>query len=105
MLLLFSEIVLSGKKYVNSGETIRLVCNVSGNTEIPQDVDWFKDGRLLRPVSSNRYHIRKDTSITRRKLDSVLEIHNSNLDDDGLYICRNSLTVIASHRVNILNGK
>ncbi|XP_045156360.2 zwei Ig domain protein zig-8-like isoform X2 [Mercenaria mercenaria] len=97
------EIVLSGNEYVNAGDTIRLVCNVTGNTDIPQDVDWFRDGILLRPFSSPKIHIRKDTSITRRKLDSVLEIHNSNLDDDGLYICRNSETLIASLKVNILN--
>lgn len=96
-------IALSGKKYVNSGETVRLVCNVTGNTDIPQDVDWFKNGILLRPVSSDKYHIRKDTSITRRKLDSVLEIRNSNLDDGGLYICRNSEDLIASLKVIILN--
>ncbi|XP_060607625.1 lachesin-like [Ruditapes philippinarum] len=97
------EIVLSGNEYVNSGDTIRLICNVTGNTEIPQDVDWFKDGVLLRPFSSSKINVKKDTSITRRQLDSVLEIRNANLDDDGLYICRNSEKLIASLKVNILN--
>ncbi|XP_060567501.1 uncharacterized protein LOC132726242 [Ruditapes philippinarum] len=98
------EIVLSGNEYVNSGDTIRLICNVTGNTEIPQDVDWFKDGVLLRPFSSSKINVKKDVSITRRQLDSILEIRNSNLDDDGLYICRNSEKLIASLKVNILNG-
>jgi len=102
---LFTEIVLSGKEYVNSGETIRLVCNVTGNTEVPQDVDWFKNGHLLRSLVSKKIQIHKETSIAKRKLDSVLEIRDSKLDDSGVYVCRNSEELIANQKVIVLNGR
>ncbi|KAL4228338.1 hypothetical protein ACF0H5_013768 [Mactra antiquata] len=95
------KITLSGKYYVNSGETIHLVCNVTGNTDIPQDVDWFRNGNLLK--NSDRVHIYKDTSIVNKKLDSVLEIYNSNHEDSGTYVCRNSDVLIESQKVMILS--
>lgn len=101
-LFTFSEILLSGKEYVNSGETIRLVCNVTGKTEVPQDVDWFKNGKLLRSLVSKKVQIYKETSIAKRKLDSVLEIRDSTLDDSGTYVCRNSEELIADQKVIVL---
>ena len=80
------------------------MCNITGVTDIPQDLDWFKDGNLLRP-SGRKIIISKDSSIAKRKLDSVLEIRNSKLDDSGTYVCRNSELLIASQRVIVLNGK
>ncbi|XP_052796916.1 zwei Ig domain protein zig-8-like isoform X1 [Mya arenaria] len=97
------EIFLSGKEYVNSGETIYLVCNVTGNTDIPQDVDWFKNGHLLRSHVSKKIKIVKVTSMAKRKLDSVLEIRDSKIEDSGMYICRNSEILIASQKVTVLN--
>lgn len=101
-LFTFSEILLSGKEYVNSGETIRLVCYVTGKTEVPQDVDWFKNGKLLRSLVSKKVQIYKETSIAKRKLDSVLEIRDSTLDDSGTYVCRNSEELIADQKVIVL---
>jgi len=98
-----SVISISGKEFVNSGETIVLVCNVTGITDIPQDVDWFKDGHILK--SHKKIQIFKETSMTKRKLDSVLEIRESKLSDSGAYICRNSDILIASQKVTVLNGK
>ena len=103
-LLLLSDIVIRGRKFVNSGETIHLVCNITGVTDMPQDLDWFKDGNLLRPFG-RKILISKDSSIAKRKLDSILEIRNSKLEDSGTYVCRNSELLIASHRVIVLNGK
>lgn len=100
----FADIVLKGKEFVNSGETIRLVCNVTGNTEIPQDVDWFKDGRLLRSLVSKKIQILKETSIATRKLHSILEIRDSKIEDSGVYVCRNSEDLIANQKVYVLNG-
>lgn len=97
------EIVMSGREFVKSGDTVKLMCNVTGSTDIPQDIDWFKDGLLLRPHASSKIAIRKDTSIANRKLDSVLEIKDSRLEDSGIYVCRNSETLIASQKVIILN--
>lgn len=100
----FSDIVVRGKPFVTSGETITIVCNISGVTDIPQDLDWFKDGTMLRPMG-RKISISKDISIANKKLHSVLEIRNSKLEDSGTYVCRNSELLIASQRVQVLNGK
>lgn len=73
-------------------------------TDIPQDLDWFKDGTLIRPFG-RKISISKDSSIAERKLDSVLEIRNSKLEDSGTYVCRSSELLIGSQRVIVLNGK
>ncbi|KAH3840936.1 hypothetical protein DPMN_114395 [Dreissena polymorpha] len=96
------EILLSGNEYVNTGDTIRLVCKVTGTSDIPQDVDWFRNGHLLRSIS-NKILISKETSMARRKLDSVLEVRYSKLEDSGEYVCRNSEILIASQKVIVLN--
>lgn len=37
-------ISITGKKYVDLGERIHLVCNASGGPRIPDEIDWFKAG-------------------------------------------------------------
>ena len=79
------------------------MCKVTGTSDIPQDVDWFRNGHLLRSIS-NKILISKETSMARRKLDSVLEVRYSKLEDSGEYVCRNSEILIASQKVIVLNG-
>lgn len=39
-----SGISLTGKEYVELGDPITLVCNATGGTQTPEEIDWFKDG-------------------------------------------------------------
>ena len=89
---------------MTSGDTIRIVCNVSGSTDVPQDIDWFKNGNMIHP-KEHKISISKDKSIAKKTLNSVLEIRNSRLEDSGTYLCRNSELLIKSLRVQVLNGK
>ena len=100
----FSEIVVRGKPFVTSGDTIRIVCNVTGTTDMPQDLDWFKNGNMIH-TKERKISISKDRSIAKKTLNSVLEIRNSKLEDSGTYVCRNSELLIASQRVQVLNGE
>ncbi|XP_052281212.1 uncharacterized protein LOC127878720 [Dreissena polymorpha] len=61
VLLWIEEILLSGKGYVGSGDTIRLVCNITGNTNSLQDADWFRNGHII----FNEIIISKETSMAQ----------------------------------------
>ncbi|KAL3866677.1 hypothetical protein ACJMK2_043958 [Sinanodonta woodiana] len=97
------DIVLEGKEFINSGEILRLMCNVSGVQEMSQDLDWFKDGNLLKPSRYKRISIEKQNFLTNRMLTSVLEIEKSSAVDTGTYVCRNSDLLIASKKVIVLS--
>ena len=44
---LLTVISIEGKRYVDLGEKIHLICNASGGPRIPEDIDWFKDGDMV----------------------------------------------------------
>ena len=50
-----SGISLTGLRYVEQGQPLRLTCNTSGQLGEPPTIDWFKDGDKID--SSNYRHV------------------------------------------------
>nr|KAG5709939.1 hypothetical protein BaRGS_029981 [Batillaria attramentaria] len=95
-------ISVKGKKYVEKGETIHLVCNATGGSQIPEDIDWFKDGSKIDSSRQNHIVITKYRSLEQRALISDLIIDRSRMKDTGTYICRSSEKEIDSLKVTVL---
>ena len=96
-------IYIHGRDEVKIGDTIHLTCNVSGVTDLPQDVDWFKDGNLIRP-RSREIIITKHSSVAQKSLVSTLRIRKSEIVNSGTYVCRTSDLLVSSKRVQVING-
>lgn len=97
-----SDISLTGTTFVNVGDPVFLICNVSGGDYIPEDIDWFKDGNEIKS-DAVRVKITKRQSVTSRSITSQLLIKHSYMSDAGNYICRSSMD-ITSLSVQVLNG-
>ncbi|XP_059171635.1 kin of IRRE-like protein 1 isoform X3 [Physella acuta] len=97
-------IMIDGQEFVDRNERIRLTCNATGGGNIPEDIDWFKDGTKLD--SRNTKHpnvvITKYRSLEEQALISELTIEHTDTDDTGTYICRSSDREIASRKVTVL---
>ena len=98
-----SGIYIHGRDEVKIGDAIHLTCNVSGVTDLPQDVDWFKDGDLIRP-RSREIIITKQSSIAQKSLVSTLRIRKSEIVNSGTYVCRTTDLLVSSKRVQVING-
>ncbi|XP_041375527.1 uncharacterized protein LOC121388301 [Gigantopelta aegis] len=97
-------IFVSGRKYVDQGEPIRLVCNATGGRHTPEDIDWFKNGDK---IGRSKYHniiVTKYRSMATKALISELIIDHSQTSDTGNYICRSSREDIASIRVTVFTA-
>ncbi|XP_076443698.1 zwei Ig domain protein zig-8-like isoform X2 [Babylonia areolata] len=102
-----SEPVISieGKRYVNLDDKIHLICNASGGSRIPEDIDWFKDGDM---IDSFKYpHVLIDTypSLKQRALLSELLIERARRKDSGEYVCRSSRNNIVNMKVTVLRAE
>lgn len=95
-------ISVKGKKYVEKGEQIKLTCNATGGAQIPEDIDWFKDGSRIDSGSQSHVVITKYRSLEQRALISELIIDRSRMQDTGTYICRSSEKEIDSLKVTVL---
>ncbi|KAH9503193.1 hypothetical protein Btru_068440 [Bulinus truncatus] len=99
-------VTLTGKEYVDSNEPIRLICNATGGSKIPEDIDWFKDGTKLD--SKNRRDpnivLTKYMSLEDQALISELFIEHADINDSGSYICRSSDRELDSIKVTVLVG-
>ncbi|ESN95121.1 hypothetical protein HELRODRAFT_179714 [Helobdella robusta] len=84
--LIVKTIKVTGDEYLESGNTIKLMCNVSGKPEPPHNLEWYKEGRHLAPDARNGLIITK--KIETRVLISVLTITNSDVNDSGEYTCQ-----------------
>ncbi|KAL8592005.1 hypothetical protein ACOMHN_060498 [Nucella lapillus] len=93
---------MKGKMFVNLGDPIHLTCNATGGSQIPEDIDWFKDGSKIDTRLKNHIIITKFRSIEQQALISELIIDRSRERDKGTYICRSSAEKIDSLIVNIL---
>ncbi|CAF2489671.1 unnamed protein product [Rotaria sp. Silwood2] len=62
---------------VNIGENARIQCQYSGNPT--PTITWYKDEKPI-PKNDQRFTITQETSTL-----SVLTIHNTNMDDKGVY--------------------
>ncbi|KAH3741637.1 protogenin A-like [Dreissena polymorpha] len=99
------KLTLTGTKYVNQGETIRLMCNVTGVPNMLDGVDWFFQGE---PIVTMASYWRDRTSILKHiegyKYYSELIIDHSSLQDMGMYLCRGPNLKIDSIRVDVLSA-
>ncbi|CAL1541270.1 unnamed protein product, partial [Lymnaea stagnalis] len=95
-------ISITGKRYVDQGERIHLVCNASGGPRVPEEIDWFKGGDKI-DSKYGHVHIGKFQSMADRSFISELTIQHSSLTDTGDYICRSSTEDIANLKVTVLH--
>lgn len=98
-------ISVHGKEYVEKNEKIVLTCNATGGTQIPEDVDWFKDGTKIDTRVRNHVVITKFRVQEQQALVSTLIIDHARLRDSGTYICRSSDKEIDSIKVTVLVGE
>lgn len=103
--LCLAAIALEGKEYVESGESVYLLCNTTEGSRVPDDVDWFKDGDKIDKQKYPHVVITKFRSKEGRSLISELIIERGRNTDSGTYICRSSLQQIASLEVTVLVGE
>ncbi|XP_064608369.1 zwei Ig domain protein zig-8-like isoform X2 [Liolophura sinensis] len=82
------RVVLTGKKYVEIGQPIELICNATGEEEPPQDLDWFHNGDKINSVSGSGVEITKYKSLELKSIISKLLIEKAKMTDKGDYICR-----------------
>ncbi|KAK7455934.1 hypothetical protein BaRGS_00039424, partial [Batillaria attramentaria] len=95
-------ISLMGKEFVESGESIYLLCNTTEGNRIPDDVDWFKDGTKINKREFPHIIITKYRELENTALVSELIIDRGKRKDSGTYICRNSIDQLASLEVTVL---
>lgn len=68
---------LPTNKFVKHGESLRLECKVSGSA--PLNVTWYKHDNKVTEGANIK------TSLVDSL--SVLELHSTGFDDDGVYTC------------------
>ncbi|KAL4227576.1 hypothetical protein ACF0H5_013019 [Mactra antiquata] len=100
------SLIIAGTQFVNQDETIEIVCNVTGATRAPEDLDWFLDGQRI-VLSDPRWKDR--TSIVKwkegKQFISQLTVERSKLEDFGTYVCRSSDANVDGFRVNVLSDE
>ncbi|XP_041364305.1 uncharacterized protein LOC121379710 isoform X2 [Gigantopelta aegis] len=95
-------IQLLGKEFIEHGDPVHLVCNATGGSHIPEDIDWFKEGDKIDSEKYPDIITTKRLSLVDRSLISELIIDHSSVKDTGTYICRSSRDEIASKKVTVL---
>ncbi|KAL4227439.1 hypothetical protein ACF0H5_012883 [Mactra antiquata] len=101
------ELTITGPRYVDRYQDIRLVCNATGVNRAPDDVDWFFRGNRIvetLPQWYGRIEIYRHRPIPGLSFISELIIHMSTMEDDGKYVCRSSDLNVNSIEVTILNN-
>ncbi|XP_059173100.1 uncharacterized protein LOC131953760 isoform X2 [Physella acuta] len=98
-------ISITGKRFVDLGEKIHLVCNASGGPRVPDEIDWFKGGDKIDSTKYRHVTIDKYQSMTDRSFVSELIIDHSSHSDTGDYICRSSSNDIVNLKVTVLNAE
>ena len=105
MFFFLTAIIIEGKSFVEKGNKISLICNATGDTFPPEDIDWFKDGVKIKQNQNKGVSIVKFRLTETKTLHSKLVIDRSGMLDSGNYICRSSDLAITSKQVMVLNGK
>ncbi|KAH3741606.1 fibroblast growth factor receptor-like 1 [Dreissena polymorpha] len=99
------DLILTGTKYINQGETIRLMCNVTGVINMLDGVDWFFQGKNIVTTAA---YLKGEITILKHmeghSYVSELIIENSSLHDMGIYLCRGPNLKISSIRVDVLSA-
>ncbi|XP_076465176.1 limbic system-associated membrane protein-like isoform X4 [Babylonia areolata] len=95
-------ISIKGRRYVDLGQEIHLVCNASGGPRLPEDIDWFKDGVKINSFRYPRVLIEEYQSIRDRAFISELMIDHAEESDAGVYVCRSSKNAVDSMKITVL---
>ncbi|XP_059169556.1 zwei Ig domain protein zig-8-like isoform X2 [Physella acuta] len=95
-------IIVSGKNYVERGQSIHLYCNATSQEGIDLSIRWFKDGDRIDPASYKHVVITNYNLVEQGILVSELFIDRSQSSDTGTYICRSSADYIDSIKVTVL---
>ncbi|XP_078328426.1 uncharacterized protein LOC111111938 isoform X2 [Crassostrea virginica] len=98
-----SAIDLSGTEFVYQGEAIRLLCNATGMPDLPEDVDWFFNGHIIRSSVQEEIIITKFLSPETKSMLSTLEIERSKKKHSGIYVCRSTDFAVKSHHVQVID--
>ncbi|XP_070173155.1 zwei Ig domain protein zig-8-like [Littorina saxatilis] len=98
-------ISMEGKRYVDLGERIHLICNASGGPRIPEEIDWFKDGDMIDSFKYPHVKIEKRQSFRDKAFISELIIDRAKLTDKGEYVCRSSRDNIVNMIVTVLRAE
>ncbi|KAK6624626.1 hypothetical protein RUM44_011485 [Polyplax serrata] len=91
-----AEITGAPDLYIKSGSTLRIVCAMRQNTEIPIYVFWYHDDRMIN-------YDRERVSVTNDKSVSILQIDEADKTDSGNYSCVPSNAKQANVNVHVLN--
>ncbi|XP_076465837.1 zwei Ig domain protein zig-8-like isoform X1 [Babylonia areolata] len=95
-------ISIKGRRYVDLGQKIHLLCNASGGPRLPEDIDWFKDGDMIDSFKYPHVLIEKYQSIRDRAFISELMIDHAKESDAGEYVCRSSRNNIVNMKITVL---
>lgn len=83
---------------------MHLICNATGGSKAPSEIDWFFKGNPITEADP-RVQILKHRPIPGRWFISELVIERVVLADRGDYACRSSDNIIKGMKVHVLNGK
>jgi len=101
-----TDLTLTGTKYVNEGDMIRLICNFTTSVSASVDLDWFFNGNKVKESDA---HWRDRVTMPRRTAGqshiSELIVERSVHGDTGMYLCRAPNLWIQDYRVDVLVGK
>ncbi|XP_074649847.1 hemicentin-1-like isoform X2 [Tubulanus polymorphus] len=95
------SISLQGTNFVEVGNVLYLMCNVSGLLSAPNDITWYSErGEVIVEKGQTRISI---TKVVRHfTLISVLKIEETRLSDGGTYTCEVNEFESSSLRVHML---
>ncbi|ESP05623.1 hypothetical protein LOTGIDRAFT_228123 [Lottia gigantea] len=94
--------VVKGRKCVQEGQELKIVCNTTGKKKIPDDVTWLKDDQPINSSYFNHVVVTNYRSLGSKTLVSVLSVNTSKMADSGVYICQSSLAEVDSINITIL---
>lgn len=85
------------------GSPIRLLCNASGKSDPPSNIEWyFERQQLFSDVTSGLFIT---TKVESKVLYSMVLIQRSDPRHQGVYFCRAANGDTTSMAVHVLNGK
>lgn len=85
--------------HVQTGESLRLHCNVQGATERPQFIFWYHNGSMIN------YSPPRPLEVVRRHYTSDLYISDVRWEDAGAYSCEPEKAHPANLTLHVVAGK
>ncbi|CAG7827570.1 unnamed protein product [Allacma fusca] len=92
-----AEIAGGPDKYIKTGSSLRLICELKQSTEEPDYVFWYQGLQMIN------YDPIRQIEVTHDRYTSTLVLHNVQKSDSGNYSCVPSKSIPASIFVHIIN--